>query len=156
MILGRTNRHGSRLFEEMFLYQRSTVMRCDPNAACLELSNMYQSTCNAGFTPSGDTCVSICSTNEIYVTCTCERCCGKPQVCMSCSTQSQQCHCPNGFYLQGQDCVGQEECNCFTDGNIIPVLWFLMYMKCMRCSSKFSWSTAWRRTSCLNQLPVWL
>ncbi|KAJ8033880.1 Fibrinogen-like protein A [Holothuria leucospilota] len=92
--------------------------RCDPNAVCLQQNNMYRCTCNAGFTPSGDTC--ICSSNEVYGTCTCERSCENPQVCTPCSTQGQRCHCPIGFYLQGQDCVQQENCNCFTDGNIVP------------------------------------
>ncbi|KAJ8041319.1 Tenascin-R [Holothuria leucospilota] len=96
-----------------------TNYQCDPNAVCERINNNHQCTCNAGFTGDGLGCESICQTNEVYGTCSCQKSCDNPTGCVSCN-QGQGCYCPNGFYLQGGNCVPQEECGCFTDGNIIP------------------------------------
>lgn len=97
-----------------------TSYHCDSNEVCQQQRNgMYQCTCTPdGFELVGGVCVSICSEYEAFGTCTCETSCANPQVCIPCA-QDKRCYCPNGFYLQGQDCVKEEECSCFNEGFLI-------------------------------------
>ncbi|KAJ8034024.1 Ficolin-1 [Holothuria leucospilota] len=93
--------------------------RCDVNAVCERRSDYHQCYCNAGFSGNGVTCRSTCRPNEVYGTCTCQKSCANPTDCVSC-TGGQECFCPNGFYVQGGDCVRQQDCRCFIDGIILP------------------------------------
>ncbi|KAJ8033598.1 Fibrinogen-like protein A [Holothuria leucospilota] len=64
---------------------------------------------------------TTCSNNKGYMTCTCEKSCGNPDLCLVTCTEEETCVCPDGFYLnEKDDCVPKEECGCFLNGNIIP------------------------------------
>ncbi|KAJ8033950.1 Zonadhesin [Holothuria leucospilota] len=93
--------------------------QCSPDAVCETRSGVRQCYCNPGFTGDGVTCSPVCQTNRVLGTCPCETTCENPQVCGSCS-QSQPCYCPSGYFIQGQDCVQQEDCGCYIDGIIVP------------------------------------
>ncbi|KAJ8033637.1 Fibrinogen-like protein A [Holothuria leucospilota] len=73
---------------------------------------------------SGRANITNCSNNKDYIPCTCERSCEHPDVCIMNCTEDETCICPNGFYLKGEECVQLEDCGCFLDGNIIPVIRF--------------------------------
>ena len=104
--------------------------RCDRNAVCERRNDELQCYCNPGYSGDGGNCTSICQTNEVYGTCTCQKSCRDPTGCVSCNQEST-CYCPNGFYHQEGDCVPQEECGCFIDGQIIPVSCFsVRYINC--------------------------
>lgn len=63
-----------------------------------------------------------CPPNMIYANCsTCQSTCMAPKECMSNCIELEICVCPNGFLLKGDDCVPDEECECFVDGHVIPV-----------------------------------
>ncbi|KAJ8034026.1 Ficolin-1 [Holothuria leucospilota] len=111
--------------------------RCDVNAVCERRSDHHQCYCNAGFSGNGVSCRSICDPHEVYGTCTCQKSCANPGDCVSC-TGVQGCFCPDGFYLQGEDCVRQQDCRCFIDGIIIPE------------GQSYSDSTCTKRCSCNN------
>ena len=93
---------------------------CDVNAVCQNRSQYHQCYCNEGFSGNGTICRSICEENKVYGTCNCQTSCANPERCDSCHGV-KGCYCPNGFYLQGGNCVRQEQCNCFVDGLILPV-----------------------------------
>ncbi|KAJ8034029.1 Tenascin-R [Holothuria leucospilota] len=91
--------------------------RCDVNAVCERRSNYHKCYCNSGYSGNGTNCQSICSTNEVWGTCSCQKSCVNPTSCVSCS--GEKCYCPNGFYLQRGNCVRQEQCGCYIDGRIL-------------------------------------
>ncbi|KAJ8033773.1 Fibrinogen-like protein A [Holothuria leucospilota] len=63
-----------------------------------------------------------CPTNMIYRNCTCERTCEAPTICQNNCQEIRGCICPNGFFLNGSDCVTPEECQCYSSsaGKVIP------------------------------------
>ncbi|XP_071835328.1 uncharacterized protein [Apostichopus japonicus] len=66
---------------------------------------------------------SICPTNMIYGTCTCQATCEDPNGqsgCYSDCLGSEGCTCPAGFLLQGSDCIRASECGCFVaEANLV-------------------------------------
>ncbi|KAJ8033902.1 Fibrinogen C domain-containing protein 1-A [Holothuria leucospilota] len=94
--------------------------QCTSNAACRVRGGVRKCYCIPPFEGDGVTsCVRPCPTNQVYGTCTCQKSCADPTGCVSCSG-GKRCYCPNGFYLQGRNCVQQERCGCYIDGHNLP------------------------------------
>lgn len=108
----------------------------------LEQSTHYQTT-NQGGVYSAATTQTIstttpCPPNMVYGNCserqgTCQNPLGGTIMC----SRSMICVCPDGFLMRGNDCVSQEECECFIDEfGVIPVSFPIVI------SSKFLWHSS--------------
>ncbi|KAJ8033721.1 Fibrinogen C domain-containing protein 1-A [Holothuria leucospilota] len=81
---------------------------------------------------SGNATFTTCPSNKEYKTCTCEKSCENPDVCLPTCTEDETCICPDGYYLKGAECVPQEECGCFIGGNLIAEGGFYVNSDCSR------------------------
>ncbi|KAJ8033498.1 Ficolin-1 [Holothuria leucospilota] len=58
-----------------------------------------------------------CPPNMVYANCTvCQSSCRDPKGCFSNCTEPETCVCAGGFLLKGGDCIPQEKCGCFMEG----------------------------------------
>ncbi|XP_071836829.1 uncharacterized protein [Apostichopus japonicus] len=55
-----------------------------------------------------------CPSNTRFSNSTCERRCTEPNTCItSGSMESERCICPDGYMIQGEDCIPESQCGCF-------------------------------------------
>lgn len=76
---------------------------------------------------------SSCATNMKYGQCICQTTCEDPNGesgCHRTCSGNEGCICPDGFSLNGTDCIRLNECECFTrEGNlVIPVSFFNVHI----------------------------
>ncbi|KAJ8033775.1 IgGFc-binding protein [Holothuria leucospilota] len=57
----------------------------------------------------------------VYQICSCDRTCTHPKGCNQNCTLIPTCKCPEGFLMNNDDCVPEEQCGCFIDGEgVVP------------------------------------
>ncbi|KAJ8026464.1 hypothetical protein HOLleu_31286 [Holothuria leucospilota] len=74
-----------------------------------------------------------CAPNMVLgPSCDCERTCAHPTNCTSICNGTQTCVCPDGYLIQNNACVGQQECGCYykKGERVIPVS-FLNRLLCI-------------------------
>ncbi|XP_071836077.1 uncharacterized protein [Apostichopus japonicus] len=58
--------------------------------------------------------IEWCPSNTKFANSTCERRCTEPNTCIpSASMESGRCICPDGYMIQGEDCIPESQCGCF-------------------------------------------
>ncbi|XP_071836359.1 uncharacterized protein [Apostichopus japonicus] len=58
--------------------------------------------------------IEECPSNTRFSKSTCERLCTEPNTCInSASMETERCICPNGYMIQGENCIPQSQCGCF-------------------------------------------
>ncbi|XP_071837037.1 angiopoietin-4-like [Apostichopus japonicus] len=63
---------------------------------------------------NADSFIEWCPSNMRFSKITCERRCTEPSTCItSASMESGRCMCPDGYMMQGEDCILQNQCECF-------------------------------------------
>ena len=55
--------------------------------------------------------IQWCPTNKVFNSCKCEGTCADPNCTTTCSTPT--CVCPDGFLMEGDDCIPKEDCGCY-------------------------------------------
>ncbi|PIK55694.1 hypothetical protein BSL78_07400 [Apostichopus japonicus] len=63
---------------------------------------------------AADTNFEWCPTNKVLNKCKCEGSCADPTCTESCSSLPT-CVCPDGFLMDGEDCIPREDCGCFIE-----------------------------------------
>ncbi|KAJ8033175.1 Fibrinogen C domain-containing protein 1 [Holothuria leucospilota] len=58
----------------------------------------------------------------VFTNCTCLRTCQDPNNCVPQCYNQSICQCPDDFFMNGSSCVSKEECGCYLDDYVIPVL----------------------------------
>ncbi|XP_071837318.1 uncharacterized protein [Apostichopus japonicus] len=74
----------------------------------------YKLVSTGEYTGTADPCIEWCPTNKVLNRCKCEGSCADPTCTESCSS-TPNCVCPDGFLMDGEDCVPRENCSCFIE-----------------------------------------
>ncbi|PIK59697.1 hypothetical protein BSL78_03359 [Apostichopus japonicus] len=74
----------------------------------------YKLVSTGEYTGTTDPCIEWCPTNKVLNRCKCEGSCADPTCTESCSS-TPTCVCPDGFLMDGEDCVPRENCSCFIE-----------------------------------------
>ncbi|XP_071836747.1 uncharacterized protein [Apostichopus japonicus] len=74
----------------------------------------YRLVSTGEYTGTTDPCIEWCPTNKVLNRCKCEGSCADPTCTESCSS-TPTCVCPDGFLMDGEDCVPRENCSCFIE-----------------------------------------
>ncbi|XP_071836354.1 uncharacterized protein [Apostichopus japonicus] len=76
--------------------------------------SQYELFSTGEFTGAADTNFAWCPTNKVVKRCKCEGSCADPTCTESCSNKPT-CVCPDGFLMDGKDCIPREDCGCFIE-----------------------------------------
>ncbi|XP_071836356.1 uncharacterized protein [Apostichopus japonicus] len=74
----------------------------------------YKLVSTGEYTGAADTYFEWCPTNKVLNRCKCEGSCADPTCTESCSS-TPTCVCPDGFLMDGEDCIPRENCTCFIE-----------------------------------------
>ncbi|XP_071836774.1 uncharacterized protein [Apostichopus japonicus] len=74
----------------------------------------YKLVSTGEYTGAADTYFEWCSTNKVLNRCKCEGSCADPTCTESCS-RTPTCVCPDGFLMDGKDCIPRDNCSCFIE-----------------------------------------
>ncbi|XP_071837330.1 uncharacterized protein [Apostichopus japonicus] len=74
----------------------------------------YKLVSTGEYTGTTDPCIEWCPTNKVLNRCKCEGSCADPTCTESCSS-TPTCVCPDGFLMDGEDCIPREDCGCFIE-----------------------------------------
>ncbi|PIK55702.1 hypothetical protein BSL78_07408 [Apostichopus japonicus] len=74
----------------------------------------YKLVCTGEYTGAADTNLEWCPSNKVVNRCKCEGSCADHTCTESCSN-TPTCVCPDGFLMDGEDCIPREDCGCFIE-----------------------------------------